>query len=347
MSTFKDRLEKMGPAWETGKDKLPGVPDGIYTMKLQKCELAEAQSSGNLMVKREHVVVDGEFTGTVTKDNLMLEGTENGPYYVSKFIELMGYEAPNDPKEIEETLLAIQTDAPCYIAEVKVNGEYRNVRIKELVETGDSQAVETPTPAAAPKPAPAKKGASKALPVAKKAVSDGVAEGTEVTFINEDVEMTGTIKRTAAEEGSPDQYIVESGEDLFQLERSDFTIADQNQDAVEAAAAGEDASELKAFAGAHGLEGITDDSTYDEAKEIITSYEYKKEELTTEEVTLLEGLGATIKVPAAKPKPTPKPLPAPAAKPVATVKKVVQAVPKPVPAKVPAASGPTKIVKKK
>lgn len=311
---FKNRLKKCEEAWKTGKDKSPGVPDGIYTMKLQKAELKESQA-GNLMVAREHVVIDGEYTGVVTRDNIVIEGVENGMYYLAKWIELMGYEAPAEVTEIDETVKTIEADAPCYIAEVKINGDYRNVRIKELVEGGEAAS----TPAAKPK---AK--ATSAAPASE--AGDVVPVETEVTFESEGKPYTGKVVRMAVEEGAPDQYIIESGEDMYQLERADFEVP-------EPAAAGseEDNTELLAFASAHSLEGITDDMTAEAIKEIITTYEYKQDELTPEEVTLLEGLGATIVKPApvAK-KPAPKPLPK--AAPAAT-KPAAKPSPKPAAAK--------------
>ena len=316
--TFKERLASMGDAWKTGKDKVPGVPDGIYTMKLQKAEVNES-AQGKLRIERHHCCIEGEHTGVVTRDYLNLE-TENGPYYAAKWIELMGYQCPENIEGIIDVVKAIEVDAAVYTAEVRVKDDFRNVRVKALLtESASGTAVIPPSPPA-PKPAPVAPTSTPApvpapKPITKKspATSDVLPAGTPVTFTDGQTTYTAKVERMADKEGAPNEYIVRTTEnELYQLTRADLSAAGAP---AAPAPAKEDTSEFLAFASAHSLEGVNDQMTVAQLTELINSYEYKRDELTPEEATFLEGLGATISTPPPKkasPPPPKKMVPAPA-----------------------------------
>lgn len=131
---FRKRLKGTKKVWDAGRAEQETLPNGIYTMQLQKCELRESKS-GNLMILREHLVVEGEFDGEVATDFLHLE-TERGPYFVARFLEKVGFEAPDDPEEIADMVEQLNTDNPIYTAEVKTKegSDFTNINIQRMLE---------------------------------------------------------------------------------------------------------------------------------------------------------------------------------------------------------------------
>jgi len=136
MSKMSNKLKDMKKRWNEGKDKVPGVPQGEYIFRLQKAEVAESQTSGNLMVKREHLVVAGEYAGEVVRDNQQLE-TDNGPFFVAKWVESMGYEPPEDIEDLPAILEEMTSDAPLCKGRVSHSGDFTNVRIEGAVDESD------------------------------------------------------------------------------------------------------------------------------------------------------------------------------------------------------------------
>ena len=136
MSKMSKKLKDMKKRWNEGKDKVPGVPPGEYIFRLQKAELGESQTSGNLMVRREHLVVAGEYAGEVVRDNQQLE-TDNGPFFVAKWVESMGYEPPEDIEDLPAILEEMTSDAPLCKGRVSHSGDFTNVRIEGSVDESD------------------------------------------------------------------------------------------------------------------------------------------------------------------------------------------------------------------
>jgi len=136
----RKKLKEMNKAWKTGKDSVSGVPAGVYHMRLQGATV-KLTSNKKLTVIREHLIVDGEFEGTVVTDFMNLEG-EMGAYFAAQFIDQLGYEIPEEPTEIPETIEAVVADAPEYIASVVHSEGFTNVRFKELVESFGEAVVE-------------------------------------------------------------------------------------------------------------------------------------------------------------------------------------------------------------
>lgn len=138
--SFTKELKKAQEAWDAGKDSPPGVPEGTYEMQLQDIQLITAKSSGNLMLKREHLVIGGEYEGEVVYDNMVLS-TEQNMYYLARFIESMQYEVPEDLSEIDDVLQALREENPTYNATVVKSGDFTNVRIQDVIdaESGDDE----------------------------------------------------------------------------------------------------------------------------------------------------------------------------------------------------------------
>jgi hypothetical protein len=130
---IQDRLAEMDASYKENRNKAPGVPDDLYTMRLQSAELVMTEK-GMLRIKLEHLVCDGAYAGEVLKDGINCEGHENSWYYVSQWIRKMGYEPPASTKQLEEVIAAIVEESPCYTAKVVTNGDFKNVRIQRLVD---------------------------------------------------------------------------------------------------------------------------------------------------------------------------------------------------------------------
>jgi len=165
-SEFANRLAKMqeNGSWQNAKKLAHGVPSSLYNMQLQGLELKESQN-GNLMIAREHVILDGEFQGEVVRDNMNLSN-EIGQRFVAQFIEQMGYQVPDDLTQIEDVLTAILNDAPSYTGQVKHSEEgFTNVQIRKLLSAEETpeRVVEVPTK---PEPAPAVKAPTSKAPTA-------------------------------------------------------------------------------------------------------------------------------------------------------------------------------------
>ena len=135
-SKFKNRLKAMQDGWENNREFEPNVPEGIYQMQLQSAELCESKSSGNLQIRRIHLVIDGEYANETVKDYLQME-TEKGPAFVAGWLEDMDYEVPEDIMKIEGILEKMTNASPTVQAEVTSSkGGFTNVRIKKLLDEG-------------------------------------------------------------------------------------------------------------------------------------------------------------------------------------------------------------------
>jgi len=109
------------------------IDPGEYIARLQSAKLVESKSSGKLMVRREHVLMDGEFKGMVIFDNMILE-TPMGLTFIRRWFDQMGYEAPEDPEEIENVVSAVSKDAANVKIQVKHSGDFVNVAVIEVLD---------------------------------------------------------------------------------------------------------------------------------------------------------------------------------------------------------------------
>lgn len=293
---FANRLAQMQEQWTSGKDKADGIPDGIYNAQLQEAKLAES-SSGKLMVKRQHLISDGEYAGEVVYDNIVVE-SEYGPKQLATWLTQLGYEAPADVGEIEDLVNAISLAAPAVQIQVKKskNSDFRNVYIKQLL------ASEAPAPAAKPAAKPTAKPVVKAKPQPKVALAFEI--GTKVAFKDSDGnDAEGVVKGAGDAEG--DIRVEADDGTLYDLPAGDLSAVE----ATEEPAGEEDETRagLLAICVAHGLE-VTDEDDLATVTEKVTGQEWNKSELTEDEVALLEGVGAVFAQPKpAKPKAVAKP----------------------------------------
>lgn len=141
MSEYQKQLASMRKTWKASKKVYDTmfagakVPEGVYIAQVQKCALKESKSSGNLMIARQHLILEGEYKGTMLFDNMQLE-TEYGPVFARRWIETVGYEAPEDIEELPELLEAIAGEGPVCKVVVKHSGDFVNVNVSEMLDSG-------------------------------------------------------------------------------------------------------------------------------------------------------------------------------------------------------------------
>ena len=142
---FKSILSKAKKAWETSKEvagaMVDKVPEGEYIMKLAKCQIAKAESSGNLMIKRQHIISEGDLKGAPVYDNLVFtnldpEKAALGMARVRKWLELLGVDCPNDLEELPALVDEISKTGYAVRARVQhqKDTDFINLRLLELVD---------------------------------------------------------------------------------------------------------------------------------------------------------------------------------------------------------------------
>jgi hypothetical protein len=291
---FNERLEGMQEAWASGRDREPGAPAGTYKAQVQDLQLAVAQSSGNMMINREFLIIEGEQNGEVVYDRLMLE-TERGPYYVGRFIDQMGYEKPDAVTEIPGVLAAIVEEAPVVMLNVRKNDDFTNARVLEVLQGEEGE--------------PAAKEAPDESP--KEAVDSDVrlSEGQLVKYEDEGEMKVGKVVGFA----DGDVHIEDSEAAVWAFKPVEvFVIEEDDEPPVE-----ETMTQLIAFAGAYDIE-VSDQMDGSEIVAAVKEYEWDAAELTDDEVELLGGFDIPVK-------PKPKSKAAKAAPKKATKKKGVPA----------------------
>jgi hypothetical protein len=137
---FADLLRQGSECYEAGEAyedmTFEKIPDGTgYLGRLSLCEWRKSKA-GNLMLWREHIVLDGEFAGLVVRDWLLYGKSEFGDGKIRKYIKLVTGEAlPKDPGELSAIVKKIN-DELAYDCEFNVatNNGFTNVDITTVFE---------------------------------------------------------------------------------------------------------------------------------------------------------------------------------------------------------------------
>lgn len=143
-SKFASKLSGMKEGWDESQNQYDTMFGGVkidagdYIARVQSIKLTESKSSGKLMVRREHLIIEGSWKGTVVYDNMMLE-TPMGMTFLRKWFEQMGYTAPDDPADIEDVLEAIAEEAATVKVAVKHSGDFINVAVVEVIEADEEK----------------------------------------------------------------------------------------------------------------------------------------------------------------------------------------------------------------
>lgn len=158
-SQFASQLASLNKNWAGAKakqDEMFGgqqIPAAQYTAQLVGCKLILTKQSQKLAVTRNFLIVDGEYEGKTISDMMGLNFNELSPVFLRRWIEQMGYAAPEDlAAELENVLDAIAKDAHYCKIKVRLFGQYYNIDVLETWSSkdengegeGDSAPAETP-----------------------------------------------------------------------------------------------------------------------------------------------------------------------------------------------------------
>ncbi len=298
-SKFGARLKKMDSNWKKSekqaKEMFTKVDPGVYLAQLQGLTLAES-GAGNLQIKRQHLIIEGEFQGCTVYDNLQLEAGDGimCKAFVRDAIDSYGYECPEELADIESILPAIAKEAPQVKIRVIHSGEFVNVRVIELLGEGEVVSVGEE---AEPEP-DSKYSEAEIRAMGRGALVEVVTEesfdiNTEESSLSEMREAVLTALGYGASDETPD---VPSDE-----------TPDETPEPAETEEAEDDGllQRLRDFNTAQDTE-FTEDDDVDALKEIIRGWNYHAEELSLEEIQTLKdaGIGELI-MPAPKATKTP------------------------------------------
>lgn len=135
-TNFKARLKKMNTTWKKSEkqaqEMFTKVDAGVYLAQLQLMELVES-NAGNLQIKRQHLITEGEFQGVTVYDNLQLEASELSMAFLRREIDAYGYECPDKAEDLEGTCEGIAEAAPEVKIRVSHSDDFTNVAVQELL----------------------------------------------------------------------------------------------------------------------------------------------------------------------------------------------------------------------
>lgn len=123
------------------------VPDGIYIAKVT-CELNETKS-GKLRINRRFTILEGEQTNLSIFDGLVIEDNDTGLHIARRWIELHGYEWPEeDMSQLEIIINELNVAAPV----VKIRSKstessdgtktFTNVMVSQVLDGYDAEATQ-------------------------------------------------------------------------------------------------------------------------------------------------------------------------------------------------------------
>lgn len=113
MPNFKNKLAKMNKNYKKSADEYDSmftqVPFGSYNATLSSIKLAETKDKKLLHISQQYVITDGPQEGRKVFRNTFLEGnTEEATAkcfaFGRKFLDTMGYEAPENAVDFEDIL---------------------------------------------------------------------------------------------------------------------------------------------------------------------------------------------------------------------------------------------------
>lgn len=142
-SKWGARLSKMKSGWASSEQQYKemfgasDLPEDTYIAKLQDCELSES-NAGNIRVKREHVIMEGEHKGVVVRDGLNLEN-EYGLVFCRRWLAMLGVDIPENPEELETLLAEVKEAAPVCKIRVRHSGDFTNVDVISVLDEDEEE----------------------------------------------------------------------------------------------------------------------------------------------------------------------------------------------------------------
>jgi len=316
---FAKKAVKSGEVnWEREKEMAAGFPEGQFEFQLQEAIVVES-STGNWMIRRQHYCLKGEYAGEIARDTMNLN--EMGRGFAMQWLERMGVEVPDAFEGMEEAVAEVAENAPIYVATVKQNDGFTNVRVGRLLE------------ASAEKAEGMKDDDDDTTSDDKPESGDGsggeevdVDKGTRVSVKIDGEEYDGVVDEARDEDAD---VIFDDG-DSGTYPYDEITVLDEqpepepepdppkktskkkggkkggkgkgkgkttSKDDGGPATVGDDPNaelvDFVEFCQAHDIE-VSDDDDEEALCERITEYEWEGDSLTEEEKNLLEAISATI-----------------------------------------------------
>jgi len=137
--SIKERLAQMQKGFIQSKaqydQKFGGIKidEGEYVGKLSRCSLDIRKSDDSVVVSVEYTIMEGKFKGFTTFDQMNLDN-EWGRLFAIRFVELSGFEFPEDVTLLDATIQEIAKQAGTYEITAKKNGDYINISPKQMLK---------------------------------------------------------------------------------------------------------------------------------------------------------------------------------------------------------------------
>ena len=285
MSKFAQRLKKMQGSWEESeqqaKEMFTKVDAGVYLGQLQAISLDES-GSGNLQIKRQHLIGEGEFDGVVVFDNLQLEASELSMAFARREIEAYGYACPEKLVDLVDVIDAIAEEAPEVKFRVTHSGEFTNVSVVEsLSEDSEGGAEESGYTA-------------EEIGAMNRTSLTEVVEASELKDIDVDELSLSEIRDAVLTGLGLVEVAEEVAEEETKSKATKATKVSKSTKTKKTKPEDDDGSDvtkgLQEFCSAQDIEFKPDDDD-ETLKGYIDEFEYPRDDLTEEEITLLESVG--------------------------------------------------------
>lgn len=150
MSDLKQKLAEMQEGYEASRtqyDTMFGgvkIPASIYIAQLQHAEVQLSKSSSKAQIKREHIILEGDYKGSIIYDYINLE-TPMGFAFARKWVDQMGYESPQNASDLIDVVKAISDESVRVKIQVVHNGDFVNISVNELLDGDDNTSTEQNT----------------------------------------------------------------------------------------------------------------------------------------------------------------------------------------------------------
>ncbi len=218
------KLGKLNTAWKDAKKREPSsfedLESGVYLMALTGAKVDQFGLNNKLAIQWLYTVQEGDSVGSVQADYDQLE-TEDNIFWAQSKLQRLGYELPENIKELPEILEDIQNSKPTLRCKVVEKNGYVHVYVNKLVESEGGQTREELLGE------PEVGGSS--TTAAPETTSTKIEVGSEVSHTDG---STGVVKKV-----NDDGYDVDFEGEVYGCEASEITLIVVEPEPVEEAAA--------------------------------------------------------------------------------------------------------------
>ena len=262
-------------SWDTTGGDFENAPDGDYVGLLSKGEIKKSGSDYWMLAIQIKITEvgdedNGNFIGKKHFLNLMFEG-KNGwnPWKVKAFFKEMGLELPGFG-DIEDTVQELIDTNTAVSFTIKTKGEYANTTIKEVHENyedpSDGESEDTGEEVGEEASYPSDEEVDK---MDKDALVAFCTENEIAISTKVPSKLRAIVKEWIAAQGTSEEEEIEEETD---------EDAETKEKYIE-------------FAASAGIDDINDETSIEDAKEILKEFKFKEEELSAEEIEFLKAQG--------------------------------------------------------